>query len=513
MLSGGAAEAFGDGLRYGALLGSQINESGQILTYVELAGPGVNNENKNALILIDGDDVLPVVREGQRSPFGAPAGTMYRIHDATLANDATIFFSSQIKILNPRQEPDGLWKFDHGALTRLIAENDFVGDTTHRLGSRPGIAQVSTDNGVVVDGWLDRPTGRFYNGLIGERDGIVQVFQPSDPLPGLPNGVTFVGGAGQAGISPSGALAFAAALEGPSVTAENELAMFAERGGSLDFVVRKGDAAVEAGPGVKFDMFTSVAFNERRSLAFFSRLSGAGVTPANEEAIWFENGTTPKMLARKGALAPGFSNQNVRFTGLGMPAVSGEDKVVFYSRLEFNSQTEEGVFSWDEAAGLQKLVSSLEPAPGIDDEAYFRILGLPVVNGPGQVAFKGEACTDTNCFYGLWAQDSNDKFRLVIGEGQAFRVGPGDWRVVDGFEFSASGSYDWASGDESGDPIVLLDDGTLVFNAYFEDGSSGVFSIDTLAVPEPSTAVLATIAATITLISRRRLIARTVTSE
>src|SRR5687767_11764858 len=95
------------------------------------------------------------------------------------------------------------------------------------------------------------------NGVVyaGAPGALNVVARTGEPAPGLP-GVQFVapqfGGFGpRVSINNAGHVAFATAVGGAGVTTANDAAIFAGAPGSLGVVARKGDAASPSLPGVR----------------------------------------------------------------------------------------------------------------------------------------------------------------------------------------------------------------------------------------------------------------------
>ena len=96
--------------------------------------------------------------------------------------------------------------------------------------------------------------------------------------------------------------------------------------------------------------------------------------------------------------------------------------------------------------------------------------------------------------HGIWAKNPDGQLQMVTRIGEQIEVAPGDLRRVAGLDLLFGG------GADDGQPLVFNDAGQILFWAYFEDGSTGIF---VSTVPEPAGAVLGT-AACATLLLRRR---------
>lgn len=93
---------------------------------------------------------------------------------------------------------------------------------------------------------------------------------------------------------------------------------------------------------------------------------------------------------------------------------------------------------------------------------------------------------------GIWAQDLSGELKLIARTGDQLDVddGPGtDFRTISDLSFIGGvGAEDYV--ERSG----FNDQGQLAFSATFTDGSSGVFVSNLVAVPEPGSLLLASLA-------------------
>src|SRR5688572_27583705 len=81
--------------------------------------------------------------------------------------------------------------------------------------------------------------------------------------------------------------AFVAQLTGAGVNATNDFGIWAGNMGALTLVAREGGAAAGIGLPVRYDSFTSSPIiNNNGDVLFQGNLTGAGVTPFNDTALW-----------------------------------------------------------------------------------------------------------------------------------------------------------------------------------------------------------------------------------
>lgn len=94
-------------------------------------------------------------------------------------------------------------------------------------------------------------------------------------------------------------------------------------------------------PGLQFSHIDPPALNNSRSVAFFARLSGPGVTSANDTSLWImqlDDPTSLRLLLREGMPAPG-TGANINFANLGAisagvaPSVNDAGEIAFEASL------------------------------------------------------------------------------------------------------------------------------------------------------------------------------------
>ena len=138
------------------------------------------------------------------------------------------------------------------------------------------------------------------------------------------------------------------------------------------------------------------------------------------------------------------------------------------------------------------------PGLGGDERFSFFNSSTLALNNDGQIAFLGTLSTQTEGVWhgndtGIWATDENGDLRLLVRENGRFDVDPTegvDRRRIKEISFHPP----WAGS-------TFNDDGMLVAELSFHDGSSGIF---TVIVPEPSTIALLTLVLTRSLTRQLR---------
>ncbi len=278
--------------------------------------------------------------------------------------------------------------------------------------------------------------------------------------PGTPSGVNFNLDRGLLilgslpVLNDAGQTAFNAILTGSGVDSTNSQGIWSEGSGSLAMVARSGSHAPGTPSGVNYFSFlgsglTSPVLNDAGSTAFRAQLTGSGIVGnTNDTGIWSEGSGSLALVARSGSQAPGTpSGEN--FSGFGV-------------------------------------------AFGISSNP----IGPPVLNDAGQTAFVGY----TSHSAGIWASDRTGALQLIARYGDPLEVAPGDIRTIGGLDFVSQ--FLFRDGQSKFNNL-----GQLVFEAYFTDGSSGIFVSNRVAsIPEPSTLLLLCFGSLAVLWRRRGLL-------
>ncbi len=179
------------------------------------------------------------------------------------------------------------------------------------------------------------------------------------------------------------------------------------------------------------------------------------------------------------------------FEGFFSASLNSFDAIAFAARVNADAANDTGI--WARVGGDLKLVAREgDRAPGVTGDAVFGDLyspAPPAFNDLGETAFvaklRGADVTTANDL-GIWATDVSGALRLIVRKGDTIEVGPGDFRTVTSLNNASFGS----------DPRApkLNNKGQIAFHAGFSnDGSSGIFISNAVAVPEGATALLAAV--------------------
>jgi len=211
------------------------------------------------------------------------------------------------------------------------------------------------------------------------------------------------------GINRNGRVMFYAQLAGGDVVGTtNDFAMYTGTPGALTIVVRKGDVML---PGITAADFSGNNLMIGDRILYNLRLSGAGVTTANDDSIWlYTPGSGNALVLREGSPAPGTTG--AMFSGvpvMSVNAVTGDGRFEFVTSVAGGDTTaanDQAIYLADTTGAVALLARKGSPAPGTD--AMFRGFSpfFSSVNNAGVGIFQAtliggtEDSTNDN---GIWA--------------------------------------------------------------------------------------------------------------
>jgi hypothetical protein len=127
-----------------------------------------------------------------------------------------------------------------------------------------------------------------------------------------------------------------------------------------------------------------------------------------------------------------------------------------------------------------------------------------MLNAAGQTAFNAQliGSDGVSAGSGIWATDRSGVLQLVARRGDLLEVAPGDFRTISLLTFLGDRDSH-STGNSDGRPSAFNNLGQVAFSAIFTDGTSGIFVSNRVAVPEPSTFLLAAAAVAGLLLPKR----------
>ncbi|WP_432798660.1 PEP-CTERM sorting domain-containing protein [Poriferisphaera sp. WC338] len=514
MLRGEQAADLPVGVTYrGSAASITINQSGQVAFVDSLIGPGVDSNNDIAMFSEGSGTLKLVAREGSDAP-GANPGDAFWTLNGHISDTGDVAIRSRLKGAGIHDVNDwGMWSGNAGTLSKVIREGDqapelsggtlidgiFFNDGLPLLNNAGHTAFFATLTGTGVSSANDRGVWTDANGSLS------LVARKGDGAPGTPTGVNFSHFSGLV-MNDADQVAFRGTLSGAGVNSDNQLGLWIGDSNSLTKIIRTGEAAPGTVPGTKFDSLGSFAINDTGQSSFFGRLGLGGViNTANDTGIWTNSNGSLSSVVLEGEVATG-AGPDAFFKTFSAINLGNTGHTTFFATLDgagIDSTNDQSI--WIENAGtLTMLAHEGDAAPGHDPGIVFGNFSSVISNKAGQVVFTafmdGPGITGTNSL-SIWTADTNGQLSQLLQTGDLFDVDDDllaeELRTVSSFQYMTN-SY-----TGRGHGTAFNDVGELAVRINFDDGSTGVFVLDTNAIPEPASLALLSISG-LALLSRRR---------
>jgi hypothetical protein len=303
-------------------------------------------------------------------------------------------------------------------------------------------------------------------------------------------------------FNDSGEIAFAAGLQGPGITSDNNAVILKGTVGNFSPVVREGDPAAGTLNGELFLYGTNPLLDAAGRMLFQGALMGPGVDDTNDRGIWLENAGSLTLVAREGDQAPGVPN-GVTFTNLDpsypsrvTPIYSSSGHMAVRASVTgvgIDSTNDQGVW-WGTPDNLQLVAREGGTLPGIPVSEHIRSVGGSL-NEAGLLALVGSLSSRTFVDnapndQAIWAQDRFGDLQMIVKTGDLLEVAPGDFRQARQLTFGGFNNR-----------------GQVLFRASFGTGidfKTGLFLSNLVAVPEPSSLTLSACLAMLWVSYRRK---------
>jgi hypothetical protein len=205
------------------------------------------------------------------------------------------------------------------------------------------------------------------------------IAREGNAAPGAGSGVNF-GFFAVPVLNNTGQVAFWSLLTGTEVTGSNDQAIYRDS----TLIAREGNAAPGVGSGVNFGFLNNPVLNNTGQVAFQGFLTGTGVvTGSNDRAIWRDS----TLIARRGDPAPG-TGSGVNFGGFDDPILNNSGQVAFFSGLTGNGVTGANDFAIWLGDGVEQVKVAREGDSLAGSTISFFNLSRDSLNDYGQVAYQ-----------------------------------------------------------------------------------------------------------------------------
>ncbi len=304
-----------DGVILSSIRFSMLAENGWMAIPSLLIGPGiVEGSNDLAVFVGPPGDIRKVLQGGDPAP-GLEPGTIIDVTDsfgllASLSDNATIrtqaYLSGpdvnetndRVVYVGPRDNLQPIWREGMEApgteqgVTFAWADLMVCNDAAH-IAFRGGLTGDSIDDSNDVGRWS------------GGAGNLSLVTRAGDQAPGFPEDITLaVAGGGLTTINAHGDTTELTLLQGPGITEDNDLILYAGQPGDLQIMRREGDSAPEAGEEVEIANLGNHFISNTGEILYSARYSGPGIDATNERGLYFGPFENAELTLRQGAPAP-----------------------------------------------------------------------------------------------------------------------------------------------------------------------------------------------------------------
>ena len=499
-LTGDPAQGTGPDVHFNTFGRPVLNDAGQTAFRGFVAGTEVDGSNNAGIWSEGGGAGLELIaREGSFAP-GMPAGTNFGIFEDPVVNNVgqTAFRGRLIGPAVTSSDERSIWLDGGGTGLELIArQGDAAPGTPADVNFFQFSDPVLNDAGQFAFRAFLSGDGTGLSDTVGIWSGVgssslALVARAGNAAPGLGVGVNFAA-LRLPVLNDAGESAFGSDLTGSGVTFSNDQAVWSQGGGDgLKLIARTDDTAPGTGTGVKFDSFgpspTNTVLNNAGHVSFYARLKGPDVDGFNKNGLWSADASGVELVARAGSPAPG-TGPGVAFFSFAFPLLNGAGQIAFRGNLTgsgVDSLSDSGIWATDSDGLLQLIARKGAAAPGTESGVNFRGFLPPMINGAGQVAFAVSLTgpgVDDENDSGIWATDSDGLLQLIVRKGDLFDVN--DDKMIEDLRTISNPSLFTNFGNEDGRRSSFNDFGQMAFKLEFSDGSQGIFISNVVAVAEP----------------------------
>ena len=469
-----------------------INASGQTAFLAGLAGDSVEQTNNFGIYRGDSGVLTQVARRGDQVP-GADIGVVFNSFNLpTLTDSGQTGFTASLTGTDVNFNNDnGIYREDSGNVTEIAREGVQVPGASNGLmfvfGFNPPVFNESgqvtfitslTGSGVTTD----NDTAIYRDNASGT---LSQVAREGGLPPNAGDDVVFTSFQTPM-LNASGQITFRATITRDE-TGISDQGIYSDISGSLTSFVLAGEQVPGFADGVVFNDFNfPIPLNNSGQAAFLSSILGPDINPFSRRSIFSGGSGSLSLIAREGGEAPGDAD-GAMFRNFGFPVFNDSGHTAFVGSLfgpELNSSTD-AIFS-NASGSLVEIAREGTLVPGAGS-AVFGFFSRPVLNTPGQIVFTSSLDGPGLDFSsrGIYATDLDGQLVEIARTGQLFDVN--DDPLVDDLREIQSLGFFANIGDGNGGATPFNDQGQVAFQAFFTDGTTGVFisNLVATAAPEP----------------------------
>jgi hypothetical protein len=315
---GNAAPGTGSGVTFAGLSASpQLSAAGQVAYRATLTGTGINPANDASLWL----DSRLIAQTGSAAPGAGEGANFASLSSFVTANAAgQVAYQASLNGTGINSGNDGgIWR-DNSLVARTGSAAPGTGSgvtfkfvSLQNINAAGQVLYLASLNGTGINSTND--AGIWRDSTLIAREG--------DAAPGTVPGVRFLDHS-DSRLNASGQVAYRARLTGTDINSSNDTGIW--RDSSL--IARTGDAAPGTASGVSFSSVFSPQINDAGQVLFRGELSGAGVTSGNNIGIWRDS----TLIVREGQAAAGVAG-GATIASMGAAQLNAGGQVAFRAGL------------------------------------------------------------------------------------------------------------------------------------------------------------------------------------
>ena len=257
----------------------------------------------------------------------------------------------------------------------------------------------------------------------GDGHGLKLVARLGSPAPGISGDVQFSSFIGRPVFNENGQIAFAADLSGVDIIGPNDSGVWSSGGGTgLNLIARHGDQAPGLGPGVQYNLFNQPLLNAAGHVSFHGYVAGDGITDPYHDGIWSEgHGNGLELVTQYTAQVPGMP-EGIEFSGFNKHTFNTSGEVAFEGSISGDGvgpDNNSAIWQTDRNLGLVLVARKSEHAPDLPPEARWRATQNPVLNNSGKIAFNAwlTGGVFSNLNRAIYVGSRDEGFSLVTRSG------------------------------------------------------------------------------------------------
>jgi hypothetical protein len=357
-----------------------VDANGKISVWTTLAAPTPSNQRQVLYGQMPGG--TEIARQGITVAPGF-AGGLY----ATVASGQATNDTGQVAFVGSVSGGDATVASDLGLFAgaagnlKLVAREGVAAPTA--TGTTP-VFSTFFDKRINTSGQVGFAAGLSGAGVTATNDRTIYVWtsgeggagtlalaaQTGSPAPGTPLNVNFSQIDDIPDFNDLGEVAFRGQLIGDGVITSNNSGIWAGTPGDVQLVMRAGNPSPLAGITFRSPQ-PGPRINDDGDVAFFSSISGTGVTTSNDSALWATTSEGIQLVAREGMQAPGTAAGTIFGLSDTLLAFNDLGQVAFTSPISGGgSSAANNRGLWAGAPGELQLIAregdviDLDPGPG-----------------------------------------------------------------------------------------------------------------------------------------------------